>query len=109
MLGAAAGAIMQGWLSDALGRKRAMFWASIVSLIGGILGASSANIAMLISARFLQALGLGQIMALVPLYIIEVAPSHQRGLLGGLTAISLALGYLVYVTSTLQLSLIIDT
>lgn len=37
--------------------------------------------------------GVGQLMALVPLYIAEVAPPHRRGLLTAGTACGLSVGY----------------
>ncbi|KAH8697513.1 general substrate transporter [Talaromyces proteolyticus] len=93
--GLAAGALVQGWLSDAFGRKKAFAFASICSLIGGALVAGSAAIPMLITVRMLQGFGLGILVALVPLYATEVAPPHRRGMLSGLTAMNFALGYLV--------------
>ena len=92
--GCAVGAILQGWTSDWLGRKGAISLAAGLTLVGGALIAGSVNVPMLIVMRLLQGLGVGQLISLVPLYITEVAPPHRRGVLSGLTACSLTLGYI---------------
>ena len=93
--GAAAGAIIQGFTGDALGRKKAIVMSALFCILGGALTAGSVNIAMLIVSRFIQGLGLGQSVTLVSLYLTEVAYKNNRGLLSGLTACSLASGYVV--------------
>jgi MFS family permease len=91
--GAAFGVISQGWIGDWLGRKKAFVLASTLSVVGGALTAGSVAVGMIVAMRFIQGLGLGQLIALVPLYITEVAPPHRRGALAGLTAASFAVGY----------------
>lgn len=93
--GAAFGAIAQGWIGDWLGRKKAFAIGSTFAIVGGALTAGSVHIGMLIAMRFIQGLGLGQLIALVPLYITEVAPAHRRGALAGMTAASFATGYVM--------------
>ncbi|CAK7215423.1 hypothetical protein SCUCBS95973_002467 [Sporothrix curviconia] len=58
--GAALGALSQGYTSDWLGRRRAIFLAAIICIVGGALTAGSAAIPMLIIVRFVQGIGLGQ-------------------------------------------------
>lgn len=91
--GAALGAIAQGWIGDSLGRKKAIAIAATFSVVGGALCAGAVNIPMLVTMRFIQGIGLGQIICLVPLYTAEVAPPSRRGLLGGFTACGFASGY----------------
>ncbi|KAF2102097.1 general substrate transporter [Rhizodiscina lignyota] len=93
--GAAAGAIIQGWVGDWLGRKKAIIISQLFCVGGGALCAGSVNIAMLVSCRFFQGIGLGQSITLVSVYLTEVAHKNNRGLLSGLTACSLASGYVV--------------
>jgi len=92
--GLAVGAIAQGWLADAMGRKRAFILASVCSLVGAALIAGSVAIGMIITVRLLHGFGLGMLICLVPLYLTEVAPPHRRGLLSGLTTLSFGMGYL---------------
>lgn len=67
----------------------------ILALIGGALCAGSVNVAMLVTCRFIQGLGLGQSLTLVSLYITEVANKNNRGFLSGLTACGLSMGYVM--------------
>lgn len=92
--GAAFGAIIQGWSSDRLGRRNALALGGAIALLGTILVACSVNLPMLFVFRFITGLGLGQLLALVPLYISEIAPPHRRGLLTSLTGCGFSLGYL---------------
>lgn len=91
------GALFQGFLCDALGRKKAFMVAGLCSLIGGGLTTGAHAIEMLIPVRILHGFGLGMLICLVPLYLTEVAPPKKRGLLAGLTTLSFSMGYVVYV------------
>jgi MFS family permease len=93
--GAAVGAIAQGWVGDWLGRKRAIVGSCLFSLLGGALTAGSVNVAMLVTCRFIQGIGLGASIVLVSLYITEVAHKNNRGMLSGLIGCSLSSGYVV--------------
>ena len=95
--GLAIGALAQGWLVDYIGRKKAFYIAATAALIGAALITSSVTIAMLIAVRLLHGFGLGMLICLVPLYLTEVAPPRQRGVLSGLTTFSFGMGYFVYV------------
>jgi MFS family permease len=93
--GAAMGALIQGWASDALGRKKAIFASSIMCIIGGALTAGSVHIAMLIVVRLISGVGLGMIVTMSPLYIAEISPPRSRGLLVGTFAVFLGCGYIL--------------
>lgn len=58
--GAFMGCWMMGWMSDALGRKKALIIATTISLIGGALQAGAAHIAMFLVARWLTGFGVGE-------------------------------------------------
>ena len=92
------GAMAQGFIADRLGRKRAFAIAKTLCIVAGSLLAGSVNIAMLITVRFIHGFGLGMTIALVPLYLTEVAPAHRRGRLSGLTTAGFAIGYPTYVS-----------
>ncbi|KAJ9603013.1 hypothetical protein H2200_012308 [Cladophialophora chaetospira] len=55
----------------------------------------SVHVGMMITVRLFQGFGLGMIFALVPLYLNEVAPPRQRGLIARLTVLSFGTGYFV--------------
>lgn len=67
--GAAVGALVQGWMSDRIGRKKAIFVAAMFAMVGGALTAGSVHIVMLIVVRLLWGIGLGTTVAMSPLYI----------------------------------------
>ncbi len=66
----------------------------MLSSIGGALVAGSVAIPMVIVMRLIQGAGLGMLLALVPLYLTEVAPPRHRGLIAGLTQIGTGCGYI---------------
>lgn len=92
--GAAFGALIQGYTSDKYGRRPALVTGGIVSVVGTAIVAGSVNMPMLFVFRFITGLGVGQLLALVPLYITEVAPPHRRGMLSAFTGCSFSLGYI---------------
>lgn len=92
-LGCAIGGILQCYLADWLGRKGAFASAAVLAIIGGALVAGSVNVPMLIVVRLIHGLGLGMFLALVPLYLTEVAPPRHRGFITGLTQVGSCAGY----------------
>ncbi|KAL4866582.1 general substrate transporter [Aspergillus spectabilis] len=94
-LGLALGALAQGWLADAVGRKKAFMLAAVCALIGAGLVAGSVAIGMLITVRLLHGFGLGMLVGLVPLYLAETAPPHYRGLLLCINTTCISIGYFV--------------
>lgn len=99
LLGAAAGALMSGWLADRIGRK----WTKVLSgsvYVAGALGCAFAvNVPMLIGFRALLGFSVGTASFVSPMYISEVAPPKVRG---GLTSFNqlavttgIAVSYLV--------------
>jgi MFS family permease len=91
--GCAIGALAQGWISDWRGRRVGLGIAAGCALVGSALVAGSVNIPMIIVVRILQGFGLGMILAIVPLYLSEVAPPRMRGFMTGLTVFSFGIGY----------------
>jgi MFS family permease len=94
-LGAAIGALSIAWIPDKFGRKWAIIIAGATSLIGGALVAGSAAIPMLVVVRLLHGVGVGMCITITPLYLSEVAPPAKRGLLAGMNACGLTLGYFI--------------
>ncbi|BBY22479.1 sugar porter family MFS transporter [Mycobacterium stomatepiae] len=99
VIGQIAGALGAGVLANAIGRKR-----SIMLILGAyaafaLLGAFSASLPMLLTARLLLGVTIGVMVVVVPVYIAESAPAAVRGAL--LTAYQLTIvsglivGYLV--------------
>ncbi|PVH71473.1 general substrate transporter [Cadophora sp. DSE1049] len=91
--GAFFGAIFVGWFSDAHGRKKTLIVAAIINIIGGALQAGSVHVGMFIAARCITGFAAAMFVALVPIYISEVAPPAIRGLLVGQHGASFLMGY----------------
>ncbi|KAF4631073.1 hypothetical protein G7Y89_g7062 [Cudoniella acicularis] len=81
--GAVFGAIFVGWFCDAYGRKKSLVVAAIINIVGGALSAGSVQIGMFIVARFVTGFAAAMFVALVPIYISEIAPPAIRGFLVG--------------------------
>lgn len=94
--GCAIGAILQCFVSDWIGRKGALAVSAVLAAVGSALVAGSVVIPMLIPMRIIQGVGLGMLLALVPLYLTEVAPPRHRGFLTGSTQFSTGIGYIMY-------------
>ncbi|KAL1849896.1 hypothetical protein VTK73DRAFT_9790 [Phialemonium thermophilum] len=87
------GALFSSWTADTLGRKKAIFIGALLATIGGALQSGSVNIAMFLVFRFVNGLGVGMLLSLVPLYQSEVSPPHNRGLMVGFHGIMVTVGY----------------
>lgn len=61
--------------ADWLGRRKAIFLTSIITIIGGALQAGSVNIGMYLVFRFVTGLGIGNFARLVPCSICPASTS----------------------------------
>ncbi|OGE47165.1 hypothetical protein PENARI_c058G04878 [Penicillium arizonense] len=73
------GALSCAHLGDRLGRKKVIFWANFVCMIGCILMATSFDFAQFIVARIFLGAGIGGYTATVPIWQSEISPTHKRG------------------------------
>ncbi|RKF73363.1 MFS glucose transporter mfs1 [Golovinomyces cichoracearum] len=73
------GALLSGYVSEYLGRKRAIQIGATLWCIGSIIVCSAQNILMLIVGRIINGLAVGLCSAQVPVYISEIAPPSKRG------------------------------
>jgi MFS family permease len=76
--------LCSGYISDILGRKKAIMIGAVIWVIGSIISAASQNIAMLIVGRIINGFCVGICSAQVPVYISELAPPSKRGRLVGM-------------------------
>ncbi|XP_052142821.1 sugar transport protein MST8-like isoform X2 [Oryza glaberrima] len=81
-------------MSRAFGRKWTLFVAAVAYLIGAILGAISFNFIVLLTGRLLLGVGVGLCIHASPLYISEMAPAQQRGMLNILFQLMITVGIL---------------
>jgi sugar porter (SP) family MFS transporter len=99
LIGAAAGALLSGWLADRIGRKYTKIISGTVYAVGALGCAFALNTGMLIGFRALLGFAVGTASFVSPMYISEVAPPKARG---GLTSFNqlavttgIAVAYLV--------------
>ncbi|KAH8812422.1 MFS transporter [Xylogone sp. PMI_703] len=93
--GSFVGALISGYCSDTLGRKKAIQIGSVIWCIGSILVCASQNIGMLVVGRFINGISVGICSAQVPVYITEVAPPTKRGRLVGAQQWAITWGILI--------------
>ncbi|CAK7213533.1 hypothetical protein SBRCBS47491_001832 [Sporothrix bragantina] len=87
------GCVFIGWSSNAMGRRKSLFVALPVAIIGGALQAGAAHIAMFLVGRFIGGIAVGILVTLVPLFQSEIAPPAVRGFLVSQHGVMMVLGY----------------
>ncbi len=103
-LGAAAGAILAGPLTDRFGRKALLVIDAGLYALGSILSAVSPDLAVLLIARTMIGLAIGADSAIATAYIAEFAPSDRRGSLTMLQQWMITVGILLaYVVALIVL------
>jgi sugar porter (SP) family MFS transporter len=95
LFGAIIGSAAAGWLSDKIGRRRAIVIIASLFILGTIGSALAQGVNTLITARIVNGLGVGGSMAIIPVYLAELAPTHMRGKLTALYQLMLTTGILV--------------
>jgi SP family arabinose:H+ symporter-like MFS transporter len=93
-LGAAAGALLAGPLTDRFGRKSLLITDAFVYAVGAILCAVTWHVAVLLGARTLIGLAIGADSAIATAYIAEYAPAKRRGSLSMLQQWMITVGIL---------------
>ncbi|NUR70384.1 MAG: sugar porter family MFS transporter [Hamadaea sp.] len=93
-LGAAAGALAAGPLTDRFGRKALLVVDAAIYAGGALLSAFAPNAAVLIFARTLIGLAIGADSAIATAYIAEYAPAKRRGSLAMLQQWMITVGIL---------------
>ncbi|HWG60215.1 MAG TPA: sugar porter family MFS transporter [Streptosporangiaceae bacterium] len=94
-LGAAAGALLAGPLTDRFGRKSLLMVDAVIYAIGAILSAVTVNAPMLLASRTLIGLAIGADSAIATAYIAEFAPRSRRGQLSIIQQWMITVGILV--------------
>jgi sugar porter (SP) family MFS transporter len=94
-LGAGAGALIAGPLTDHFGRKTLLLSDAAIYAIGALLSAFTINVAMLLASRTLIGLAIGADSAIATAYIAEFAPRSRRGQLSIIQQWMITVGILV--------------
>ena len=88
-----------GTVADRLGRVGTIFVGGFLFSLGTALEAAAQNLAMLFVGRCVTGVGEGLFLSTLIVYIIEISPPHQRGVLASipqfLTTFGICVGYFV--------------
>ena len=95
MFGAAFGALVAGWLSSQLGRKRTLILGAVLFVAGSVLCGIAPSIAVLLAARVVLGIAIGLASFTAPLYLAEVAPESIRGAMISMYQLMITIGILV--------------
>jgi len=95
LIGAMAGALIAGRLTDRIGRKPTIMITAVVFVLGVLLAAFTPTYPVLLIARVVIGLAVGSSSMSVPLYIGEIAPPRFRGGLVSLNQLAITLGILI--------------
>jgi sugar porter (SP) family MFS transporter len=94
-LAAMTAAFFAGPITRSFGRKWTLFAAASAYVFGACLGGVSVNFPMLLTGRILVGTGVGLSIHASPLYISEMAPAQQRGMLNILFQLMITVGILL--------------
>jgi len=89
-IGGAVGPLFAGVLCDWAGRRPAIFWCSVVTLIGIILQTAAQNIAMFVIARIILGFGSTTSGVAAGVYLSETFPSRYAHPHAGLEVMAVA-------------------
>ena len=94
LLGAIAGAFGSGVLSDMYGRKKVLIVVALFFAVSCTFTALATSSIVFISARVFGGLAVGAASVLSPMYVAEVAPPTNRGMLVSVYQLAIVLGIL---------------
>lgn len=115
VFGAMVGAVGSGPAADRVGRQRVLLFAGLVFALGALGTGLAWTVPVLVLFRFIVGLAIGIASVMVPLYLAEMAPARDRGVITSLnqymiivgTALSAAVGYLLAFTGSWRAMLLI--
>ncbi|EKZ9489004.1 sugar porter family MFS transporter [Enterobacter hormaechei] len=107
MLGAAIGALFNGWLSFRLGRKYSLMVGAILFVAGSLGSAFATNVEVLLLSRVLLGVAVGIASYTAPLYLSEMASENVRGKMISMYQLMVTLGIVLALPAVLLIVLVI--
>jgi sugar porter (SP) family MFS transporter len=95
LYGTVIGALFGGIPADRFGRKKSLLWIGLFYFISAFGSAMAWNVESFTLFRFLGGLGVGASSVVAPMYISEIAPAKNRGLLVALYQFNIVFGIVV--------------
>lgn len=97
LVGAVAGALLSGYASRALGRRRTIIVLAIIFALGVTFSAMAPNVWLLAAARVFLGIAVGGSSQVIPTFIAEIAPAAIRGRL--VTCFNIAIGVGIFLAN----------
>ena len=94
LVGAVAGAAVNGVLADVYGRKKVIVATAAVFAVGSVLCGLAPSIGWLVAGRIVLGLAIGMVNFVIPLYLSELSPQKVRGMLVSLYQLAITAGIL---------------
>lgn len=95
LIGTVLGALFGGFPSDAIGRKKTLFWIGVLYFVSAVGSAIATDWYVFLFFRFIGGLGVGASSVAAPMYISEIAPAKDRGKMVAMFQFNIVLGILV--------------
>ncbi len=94
-IGAAAGALFSGKLSDMMGRKKLLLLSALLFALTGVGTGWAGTFTFFIIFRVLSGVAIGSAAVVCPMYIAEISPAPLRGRLVSFYQLAITLGVLL--------------
>jgi sugar porter (SP) family MFS transporter len=94
LAGATAGSVIGGALADRIGRRSVILITGVLFCVGSILSALSASAGWLALSRLIIGVAIGIASFVAPMYLSEISPPRNRGLIVALNQLAITLGIL---------------
>jgi len=101
--GATVGAILNPYVADTYGRRKCLFLAGFVFIVGAAIQTVSPVMGVMFAGRFIAGSAIGSLSMCVPIYITECSPHVYRGALGTLWQLAITFGILIASAANLGL------
>ena len=95
LYGTVIGALLGGFPSESLGRKKTLIWIAVLYLVSAIGSAIAPEVYSLMFFRFIGGLAVGASSVTAPMYISEISPASKRGQLTALFQLNIVIGILI--------------
>lgn len=95
LYGTVIGALFGGIPADKYGRKVSLLWIGLLYFVSALGSALAPDILLFMIFRFIGGLGVGASSVVAPMYISEIAPAKNRGLLVALFQFNIVFGILM--------------
>jgi len=103
-LGSGVGAVVGGYISERLGRKKTLAFTAIIFAVGSIGTAIPTTIIQFDVFRIVGGIGIGLASVVAPMYIAEISPADLRGRLVTIDQLAILTGAVISVTICYLLS-----